>query len=223
MDRDSYLGRCGAAMEILIWATDDRTHLCEIFGLSPDRPYTLFTYWVVHENPEHAWKNIGQWAFTAPFVECKLRRRWFTATCVITTLAVGLIVQVAIGAELTNGNTGKGLSVIGWMVLVPVAAILLNCFTGNARRLKAGAVLTFLVLGLWAAVIVEEPWTLPVGMLGHIGGTIVGFLVFVVAFRTGRYEFRIGSWGKEYAVTIALAALAIFALLEVAALSNPDS
>ena len=210
------------AIEALANGTGDREEFCNILALSPDRWYTTFTYWTIHTDPEHAWKNIGQWALTATFMEWKLRTKWLTATCAVTTLAVGLIVQVAIGAELTNGDTGKGLSIIGWMVIVPVAAILINCFTGSARKLSAGVVLTFLVLGLGAALIAEEPWTLPVGMLGHIGGAVAGFLVFAVAVRAGKYEFTPKSWEKEFIVIVALVMLAVFALMEVTALSSLD-
>ena len=209
-------------METIARGADDRTHLCEMLALSLDRPYTLLTYWTSHTDSGHAKENIVQWLVLASLAERRLHTKWLTLSCAVTTLVVGSIILAAMSTRLTSDPAGKGLSIIGWMVILPAAATLLNWFTGSNLKLWTGVLLALLASILAAVIKAEVLWPFDVGMLGHIGGTFAGFVVTVIAWRAGKYEPRTRSGGQEYAVTLMLVFLVLVALFEASVVINSD-
>ena len=197
---------------MVIWASHSRASFLDALALSPDRWYTIFTYWTVHAAPRHAWGNIVLWALTAGLVERKLRTQSFVLYCIIATLAVAAVILLIRTDALREDGPGNGLSIIGWMVLVPAVTMGMSLLTGSARRLKAGVFLTFLAMALGAGMMAEDPRGLPVGMLGHIGGAVVGFVAVANALRAGSYVAVPRSEGREAAGYCILAVLSVVAI-----------
>ena len=209
-------------METIAGNAGDRTHLCEILALSPHRPYTLLTHWTIHTDLAHAQGIIVQWSALAGIVEWRLRTKWFALCCAATTLAVASIILIAMSAGLTSGEAGKGLSIIGWMVILPEAALLLNRFTSSRIKCWTGVQLTCIAAMLAAAIKANGMWPFDVGMLGHIGGTIAGLFVTVIARRAGKYQPRARAAAEEYAVILMLVFLVLVTLVEASELSGLD-
>ena len=80
--------------------------------------------------------------------------------------------------------------------------------------------LTFLLLVLAATIMAKGLWPFDVGMLGHISGTLAGFLVTVIARRAGKYEPRTRSGREECTVTVILVFLLLVTLFVVSELNN---
>ena len=206
------------AVEIFAEATNQRVPLCQLLALSSDRWYTVATYWLIHDYPVHARQNILLWAPAGPFIEARIGTGWFAATCITVTIGMGIIILIAKGETLTGVSTGKGLSIIGQMVIVLAArpwiaglvgrlpddclsaasvarawiarrsSKLAEVWLSNEALLRLAILGTYIVLALYEIDAEQELAEIPASTIGHIGGITAGFCTAVIAVRTRKFD-----------------------------------